>query len=302
MSYFKKVFCSLRENMQNADKVLGMNRRNLSYIYPSNKRKYFQYTNNKLLTKETLKESGISVPETFMSVSYFYELQKLESNLRQYSSFVIKPSSGSGGNGIVVISEYKNKKWFSINGKEYNFNDIQKHIADIIFGVYSFGLNDTAIVEERIIQNEQIDILSPLGLADIRVINYKGSNVKAMLRIATKDSNGRANLHQGGVGVSINMNYGKTDFAQIDRDDISHHPDSNVELLNVEIPHWDEILMLCEKCMTTIPMEYLGIDVAISKNGPLILEVNARPGIEIQNISHNGMIEDLTNIDKKSSL
>ena len=297
----RQVYTTFMANMQNAQKVLGMNRRNLGYVYPNNPRKYFEFANNKLLTKKTLQKHGLRVPETFLSVSSFYELQKLETALRRYSSFVIKPSSGSGGNGIIVISDYKDGSWVSISGKAYTFAQIKKHIADIVFGVYSFGLNDVAIIEERIIQDKGITLLSPQGLADVRMINYRGSNVKAMLRIATEASDGKANLHQGGVGVAIELIDGVTFSAQIEREDVTHHPDSGVSLLDVTIPYWDEILSLCEETAKVIPMDYLGIDIALSEDGPVILEVNARPGIEIQNISNEGMIEALLAVDRRVS-
>ena len=111
------------------------------------------------MPKKTLQEHGLSVPETDMSVSYFYELQKLDSDLRQYTSFVIKPSSGSGGNGIIVISDYSEGVWTSISGKKYNFAQIKKHIADIIFGVYSFGPNEAATMERRLSQVTTITVM-----------------------------------------------------------------------------------------------------------------------------------------------
>lgn len=299
MMNLRQLYTDFTANLKNAQKVLGMNRRNLGYVYPSNPRKYFEFANNKLLTKKTLQKDGLRVPETFLCVSYFYELQKLETALREYRSFVIKPSSGSGGNGIVVISDYRDEHWISISAKAYSFEMLKKHIADIIFGVYSFGLNDTAIIEERIIQDERISLLSPKGLADIRMINYRGSNVKAMLRIATEASDGKANLHQGGVGVAIGLTDGRSFSAQIEREDVTHHPDSGVALLDVEIPFWDELVLLCEETAKRIPMEYLGIDIALSEKGPVILEVNARPGIEIQNISHEGMIDALSAVERR---
>jgi len=302
MSRLQRIFTEFRANMQNAHKVLGMNRRNLGYVYPSNPRKYFEFANNKLLTKKTLEAEGLRVPETFLTVSYFYELTQMEEALRELSSFVIKPSSGSGGNGIVVISDYRDEVWISVSGKIYTFADIKKHIADIIFGVYSFGLNDTAIIEERIVQNSLISTLSPQGLADIRVINYRGRNVRAMLRIATIASDGRANLHQGGVGVAIDLESGKTYSAQVSGENITRHPDTGVALLDVTIPSWDELLRLSEEAAKIIPLGYLGIDIALSEKGPVILEVNARPGIEIQNISGEGMRESLLAIEKKGHL
>ncbi len=295
---FKKLYSFYQVNKENAQKVLGMNRRNLGYIYPNNPRKFFEFANNKLMTKELLDKNALSIPTTYLTVSYFYELKNLEKEFRKLNSFVIKPSNGSGGNGIVVITDYKDGKWFSISGKELSFKAIKKHIADIIFGVYSFGLNDTAIVEERILQNDLITTLSPLGLADVRMINYKGRNLRAMLRIATVASDGKANLHQGGIGVAIDLDSGITFAAQIDKDDISHHPDTDVNLLDINIPYWKELSALCEDTAKVIPMEYLGIDIALSTKGPVILEVNARPGIEIQNISQEGMIKALLEIDQ----
>lgn len=299
MSFLKKWYSTYVEGMENAKKVVGMNRRNLDYVYPNNPRKYFEYANDKVLAKKTLEENGLSVPESFYVIGYFYELQELEKKLRKLSSFVIKPSCGSGGNGIVVISEYRQGMWISISGKELSYEDIKKHVSDIIFGVYSFGLNDNAIIEERIIQDTYISELSPLGLADIRMINYKGSNAKAMLRIATTASDGKANLHQGGIGVAIDMLRGHTFSAQIDRENISFHPDTNVNLIDVKIPNWDELLRLCEEVSKIIPLDYLGIDIALSDQGPVILEVNARPGIEIQNISNEGMSDVLNDIDTR---
>lgn len=293
------LYNTFMTNMKNVKNVLGMNQRNLDYIYPNNPRKYFEFANNKLLTKKTLKNKGIKIPNTFFSVSSFFELKSIESNLRKHSSFVIKPSSGSGGNGIIVICAYKNEKWISISGKIFTLSEIKKHIADIIFGVYSFGLNDVAIIEERIVQDEHITNLSPQGLADVRIINYKGVNVKAMLRIATKASDGKANLHQGGIGVSIDLNKGVTLLAQIERENITHHPDTKIALLNIKIPFWKEVIKLSQETSKIIPMDYLGIDIALSKDGPMVLEVNARPGIEIQNIASDGMIKELDLIDKR---
>ncbi len=290
-----KVF---REGMQNVPKVMGMNRRNLAYVYPNNPRRNFEYANDKLLTKRTLEHAGLNIPKTYFSVSYFYELTQIEAELRRLSSFVIKPASGSGGNGIVVIVDYDEGRWISISGKEYSFEMIKKHIADTIFGVFSFGLNDTAIIEERVVQDERITVLSPQGLADIRMINYKGKNVKAMLRIATEASDGKANLHQGGIGLAIDLESGKSFSAQIERENVTHHPDTGVVLLDVAIPYWKELVVLCEAVAEVIPMGYLGIDIAISEQGLVVLEVNARPGIEIQNIADEGMIERLESIEK----
>jgi len=301
MTGLRGLYTRFKANMRNAEKVLGMNRRNLEYVYPSNKRRYFEYANNKLLTKRTLEAAQLHVPETYLTVSSFYELGQLEESLRRLKSFVIKPASGSGGKGIVVINSRRGEEWLSVSGKVYTLDDIKKHIADIIFGVHSFDMHDTAIIEEQIVQDSSISLLSPHGLADVRMINYRGRNVKAMLRIATIASDGRANLHQGGIGVAIDLATGYTLSARIGKEDITQHPDTGVELLNVKIPRWEELMHLCEAAARAIPLDYLGIDIALSESGPIILEVNARPGIEIQNIAGEGMREHLSLIDQRSA-
>lgn len=300
MMWLRRFYARFKANMRHADKVLGMNRRNLGYVYPSNKRRYFEFANNKLLTKKTLETANLRVPETYLTIHSFYELTQLEASLQGLERFVIKPASGSGGKGIVVIDEHTKDSWVSVSGKRYTLEDIKKHIADIIFGVYSFDMNDTAIIEEKIEQDLGIAALSPHGLADIRMINYRGQNVKAMLRIATIASDGRANLHQGGIGVAIDLATGKTSSARIGQEDITSHPDTGVELLDVKIPFWEELQKLCESAARVIPLDYLGIDIALSVRGPVILEVNARPGIEIQNVAGEGMREHLSIIDKRS--
>ncbi len=302
MMGLRKLYALFNVDREKVGKVLGMNRRNLGYVYPSNPRKYFEYANDKLLAKKSLEGQRLRVPKTYLAISFFYQLVELEEGLRHYSSFVIKPSSGSGGNGIMVISGYRDGYWISVGGKHYTFQEIKKHIADIIFGVYSFSMNDTAIIEERIVQNSVVSELSPHGLADIRMINYRGCNVKAMLRIATIASDGRANLHQGGIGVSIDLLTGKTLAARIGSEDITNHPDTGIGLLGIEIPQWEAVRSLCEAASKAIPLDYLGIDIALSENGPVILEVNARPGIEIQNVAGEGLREKLSEIDRRGDL
>lgn len=270
-------------------KVLFINQRNLSYIYPNNQRIDYPIADNKLKTKELLKTINIPIAETYLIYEYFYELLQLKTDLQQYTDFVIKPAGGKGGGGILVINGQCGAEWLGINGKRYSVENIRKHISDIIFGVYSFGISDYAIVEHRILQHSVIELLSPFGLADVRVIVDQHRPIMAMLRLATKNSNGTANLHQGAVGVGIDINTGKTINATLKGEYITLHPDSNIALIGHTIPYWTEVLHYCEQTSEATPLKYLGIDVAISISGPVILEMNVRPGIEIQNANNLGM-------------
>ncbi len=266
-----------------------MNKRNLDYIYPHNHRRDFPYADNKLLTKEVLSDSDVVMPETLATYSSFYELSRLADELAQHKSFVIKPARGSGGGGILVFINKEGEQWITPGGKRFTLADIKKQITDIIFGVYSFGLNDVAMIEQRITQHADITRLSPHGLADLRIIAYQHRPVLCMARIPTLASDGKANLHQGAVGLGIDIETGITQHAIFLNNEITHHPDTNEALMDVTIPHWSRVIAMSCVAASKVPLKYLGIDVSISDNGPVLLEINVRPGLQIQNANQQGM-------------
>lgn len=286
---FQMIKSQIKTWIANSEHVVSMNNRNLAYIYPSNKRRDYQVADNKLVTKELLAPLGFGVAKTFAVYTYFFELASLETLLVKHNSFVIKPAQGSGGNGIMVITKKEGAHFISAGGKKISKEDIKQHIGNIIFGVYANGLNDRAIIEERLIGHKALEDLNAEGLCDIRMICYHGRPIQAMMRVATKASDGKANLHQGGVGIAIDLENGQTTFAQIKRRDISEHPDSSALLVGRQVPQWREVKDLCLEVAKIMPLNYLGIDIAISQSGPRVLEVNARPGIEIQNVNHQGL-------------
>lgn len=283
--------------LQAKAKVLTMNKRNLGYIYPNNARRDFPLADNKLLTKQLLAEQDISVPETYHSYSSFYEMSKLEEDLNEHDQFVIKPAQGSGGGGIMVIGERSEQGWLSVSGQFYSLEDMRKHIADIIFGVYSFGLNDHAIIEARIDQHHALNELSPFGLTDVRVILYQDVPVLAMLRVPTKASDGKANLHQGAAGLGVDIEQGLGLHATHEGETIEKHPDTGVEMIGFQLPYWQDIIETSCRAAKSVPLKYVGVDLAVSDAGPLILEMNVRPGIEIQNANMLGMRDKLEAID-----
>lgn len=269
--------------------VLGMNQRNLNYIYPNNARKDFPAADDKILTKEIMRRAGVPVPETYRIYSYFYELTGLARDLADHDQFVIKPAQGSGGGGIMVIAGRGEQGWTGVTGRTYGVQELKKHLSDIIFGVYSFDLGDRALVEQRIVQHEEMDLLSPLGLADVRVIVYRDEPVLSMTRLPTVSSAGRANLHQGAVGVGIDLASGRTVHAILRGQRVEAHPDTGVGLLGRTIPCWQDVLLTATRAAKAVPLKYLGVDISITPQGPVLLEINVRPGLEIQNANLHGL-------------
>lgn len=278
----KRFFAASRQ-------VLSMNQRNLEYIYPNNARSDFPIADNKLLTKKVLAKVGVSVPETYVSYSSFFEMRNMAQDLEAYDAFVIKPAQGRGGGGIVVMGSKHKNGWKTLGGTFYSLADIKKHIADIIFGVYSFGLSDHAIIEAKIEQHEALNQLSPFGLTDVRMILCKHQPVLAMLRVPTKESDGKANLHQGALGVGIDIKTGSATYATHYGEAIEYHPDTQVSLQGFSLPFWQNIVQMSIQTAESVPLKYLGVDLVVSRDNPLVLEVNVRPGIEIQNANMIGM-------------
>jgi len=290
MSMLNTLMAGLIDARSRAKTVLSMNRRNLHYIYTRNERKYFPLADDKLLAKETLIPLGVRMPETYRVYSYFYELRDLEQSLQHLHDFVIKPAQGSGGNGIIVIAGKKGRNWLGISGKVYTLFDLKKHITDIIYGVYSHDLGDKAIIESRIVQHPEMAELSPLGLADVRVIICDDIPVMAMTRLPTRQSEGKANLHQGALGVAIDIDTGLTTNASFLGQPIEEHPDSAIQLIGRTLPYWAEVMDLANRTAQAVPLKYLGVDISIAIDGPLLLEINVRPGLEIQNVNDRGML------------
>jgi len=112
---------------------------------------------------------------------------------------------------------------------------------------------------------------------------YNSIPVMAMLRLATKDSGGRANLHAGGVGVGIDLSLGLTTSAVHQGQPIEILPGTRLDLSGLQLPEWQATLLLAVKTAQACGLNYVGVDIAADREeGPMVLEVNARPGLDIQ--------------------
>ena len=270
--------------LKNSKGLLGMNARNLSYIRPNNLQGAIHLANNKLRSKEALFKAGIPVPKIYGVIRNRKELEVFKwDDLPK--SFVLKPNCGSGGKGIkVIFGQKKDQSWVSTEGGKMTIKDLRNHIMDIFEGFYSFsGASDIAFFEERI---KLLKILKPYsykGIPDIRVIVYNKVPVMAMLRLPTKESGGKANLHMGGIGLGVDIATGVTTNAVMRDFLIEKHPDTKLTLKGIKIPYWREILEIAIKCQEVSKLGYIGVDIAIdSERGPVVLEINAHAGLSIQ--------------------
>jgi len=271
--------------------ILGMNRRNADFIMLYNPRKNYPLVDDKVLTKKLAQNAGMAVPELFGVIDTNYKIHGLKSLLGKLDGFVIKPSRGSGGNGILVAESRRNDLFFKPDGSVLDINHIKYHTANILSGMYSLGaIMDKAMIEYKVKFDPIFKDISFQGVPDIRVIVFRGVPVMSMLRLPTKLSSGRANLHQGAIGVGVDICTGITLRAVWRNKPVSHHPDTAAPIKSLQVPGWDEILNNAAKAREIVGLDYLGVDIVLDKDlGPMILEFNARPGLAIQLANNCGL-------------
>ena len=281
--------------------ILGMNKRNIHYIGAQNNRKYYPLVDNKLKTKVIAENAGIAVPKLLVTIERQSQLRNLADMLIGLDKFVVKPAQGSGGKGILVIMKREGDTFIKPNGQRLEIRDIQRDISNILSGLYSLGGKpDVAMIETLVEFDPIFERYSYEGVPDIRVIVYKGYPAMAMLRCSTSESDGKANLHQGAVGVGIDMQSGKSLYSVQNGMPVTHHPDTGYDFSELEIPYWEQILTLAASCYEVTHLGYLGADIVLDKNlGPLILELNARPGLAIQIANRVGAVKRYDAIDKQ---
>ena len=278
------------------NRIAGVNRRNRELIYQNNKRVDYDLADDKALTKMFLENEEIPVAETYAVIEHVGNIEKKWNEMSRYDSVAIKPARGKGGGGIMVLYKNQDNTWASPSGKSISNYEVKRHIANILFGVYSFGQSDRAIIEYCIQTPSFFTDIFPEGVPDIRLIALQGKILVAMLRIPTNESDGKGNLHQGALGVDVDLKTGILGQAYNYKSYLDFHPDTKAPILGQQIPHWQQIIEISQQIVDISPLKYLGIDIVIDKKiGPLVMELNVRPGIEIQNVTKQGLLELIHN-------
>ena len=271
--------------------ALGLNRRNQEFLLQLNPPRLVGLVDHKVQTKEVLARHGLPVPDTFGRYVRQRELDLFVREVERHTEFALKPARGAGGEGVVVIAGRSDDRLVKASGGQLRLGDLVAHAANIIAGAFSLSqARDEAILEHRLAPEPLLARYSPGGIPDVRVLVFRGVPVMAMLRLPTHASDGRANLHVGGVGVGIDLAGGRAVHAIWRDRSIILHPDTQQPLSAIQVPCWTDILLLAARSYEAIPLGYFGIDIVIDvRLGPVILELNARPGLSIQLANHRGL-------------
>lgn len=284
----------------NAKGVIGLNERNGDIVLPYNPRHLYPLVDDKIKTKKLAEEAGLGVPKLIGIIEYSAQVRKLNSIIGSHQQFVIKPANGAGGDGIIVIKGRSGEYFRTGGGKILSEFDLRFHIQNALGGVFSLGGRPDQVLIEYCVQFDPVfDPITHEGVPDIRLIVFKGVPVMAMIRLPTQMSGGRANLHQGALGAGIDMRSGCTLSAVWKNKLIDHHPDTQASISGIEIPSWQKILEIATQTYELVGLGYLGVDIVLDRDhGPLILELNARPGLNIQIANQAGLRPRISAVDE----
>jgi alpha-L-glutamate ligase-like protein len=280
--------------------ILGMNRRNAAYILDHNPRALYPLVDDKLRMQELCRRIHVPTPAVYGSIDFHSMLRRFPDVLKGRTDFVVKPSRGSAGRGVLVLVGGRGGDYRRHNGEIVRLDQIKQHLSDILSGMYSLGGRpDRAILQQRVRLHPTFAAIAYQGIPDIRVILYRNEPAMAMLRLPTKASNGRANLHQGGIGTGIDLASGVTHHA-VQRDRlIECHPDTGRPVVGMRVPYWPRVLQMARRAAEAVGLGYLGVDIVVDEvEGPLLLEANARPGLAIQIANGQGLLPRLRAIDE----
>ena len=292
-------------NLRRYRQFLTKNERNKFYLRKNNSSGK-SIADSKFKTKKVISKAGVSVPKLIARFKNEQDLAKFRWEELE-GNFVIKPESGYGGEGIIIIRK-RGKwagEWQKMNGEVMTSNDLTLHCQEILAGKYSLHtMPDTVLVEERIKIHPLFLALTKSGTPDIRVIVYNNVPVMAMFRIPTEKSGGKANLHQGAIGLGLDLATGITTFGIENGESIYRIYDygkkKKRKVNGIKIPFWREILETAINCQKAIPsLGFIGVDVVLDKEkGPMVLEVNARPGLSIQVCNKAGLKLRMEKVDE----
>ena len=278
--------------------ILGINRRNAAYTLAVNDRARYPLVDDKLETKRLCREAGIPVPELLAVASVHHETRGLAERLRAFPAFVVKPARGAMGNGILVL-EWRKEALFR-GHRRFAEEDLAYHAGRHRVGPLlarrrpGRGDGGGAIVDRPLVRRPGRGRRAghPRDRLPRRSDHGDGAGFPrsppGAERTSTRAPSGPGvDLGQGTLRRGIHE--GRT---------VERSPDTGAEIAGFTLPHFDAVLECAVRATDTTGLQYVGADVVVdARKGPVVLELNARPGLAIQLANAAGLRPRLDRVD-----
>lgn len=269
------------------------------YLYLPNHTSYnfSMIINNKILTEQYFQGLNIPQPKTLcriingtlyspqMQRCTFHQVQH-ELNDNSYEKLFVKPAWGGGSKGINIFHKNESEVYTTRQNRVFD----QNFLSEI-------GKTNDYIIQPGVVQDPGISKIYPGSVNTCRLIteNIDGVSrvVCGVLRIG-RGQNEVDNASAGGLFLKIDIPSGKVgdQAMSYDAEKFTEHPDTRFVFQNFKISPWEEIRKFATESADKLPFfTHLGWDIALTVNGPIAIETNLNPGIEVLQIPYGGLKE-----------
>lgn len=194
------------------------------------------------------------------------EYSKFEKYINKHDMWMSKPYDGLGGADVEKV--YKK-----------DIKDIKKYYEDC--------KDQRIFLEDVITQHKDMNKLCDTSCNTIRIMTFNNNGKSEILAAVLRVGNGVNpvdNFHAGGMTAEIDLETGKVINSALSKDlqEFKEHPTSKVKFVGFQIPCWDELKqMVLKASLESDKILVVGWDVAITTDGPIIIEGNRRPGFDV---------------------
>jgi hypothetical protein len=260
-------------------------------------------TEDKWISYDLLRHNGFPVPRTLavidQSIRSFGPERKITSpamlkdflvGLNSYPLFA-KANSGVGSFGAFVIA--------GVDGDHVLLGESEPISFDRLFET---AIGSRTFLVQAFIENHPTIRAFSKYVATVRTINLVQSKEVStpftILKIPSPTSiadnywrpgNLLADVHPH-TGVIRRVVRGKG----LDLEELNNHPESGKPLVGLTLPHWSELRKINEACAHLFaPVRYQSLDIALTADGPLIVEINSGGGFDLPQLaSGSGLLTD----------
>lgn len=230
---------------------------------------------------ERCRANDLPVPETLLTHKAG---DPFETSELPHCDLFIKTQRGSGGTGAEAWLYGPDERYRSLLDDEcIGQSELLKRIK---------ARDQDVVIQTRLLNHDAIRDLSNGALTTVRVLTlldetgtYEATH--AGLRMAIGANRLVDNSHAGGIIAAVDMKSGRLSSAT----DIglrptigwcAHHPDTGAVIEGRILPYWPETVALaCRAHAVFAPRVIVGWDIAITPNGPVLIEGNGAPGIDL---------------------
>ena len=253
--YQEFEFYNLSENERKTYLTRGKNNEIVRKF--NDKNSFYKFENkivfNKIFDKY-LKRNWMVLDNNYEEFENFFE---------ENNAIIVKPIDAEGGKGV--------EKY--VYNFKINCRDLYNKLVE----------NKQLLIEECIKQHPEMNALYDKSVNTMRMFTFYKDGKSYFLQAVLKIGNGGVvdNFSSGGMYTYIS-NEGNVYVDAIDQADnvYTKHPISGKQIYGFKVPMFKEAVELVKECAKVIPeIAYVGWDVAISENGPVIVEGNCFPGV-----------------------